>query len=567
MTRFRLILNAWKVSPIWFVGSLLCYLALGCITVGQVLIIVFASQLIVASSQGPRENGLLFLGCLYLVLPLINQAILSFGTFCISNLQRGLGNSSRRWFGELLLFADQELLERPSFQNKLSWLMTDLVNKPGSFLQACFNCISPAISGLALTYFMGRTSIWVTFSIILISFASLWNQHWYSGKILHLQDHLNWIRREGSYWLAQIMNPNSAVELKLLKWDQEALKRAESKFYELDRLELKMQKTNLVRNSVIQLVGVLLVGTFGWNALGREFSAKNVAALMTLLIGSAIVIRSVNQLGIAVSTAVSEGEAATQVFSFASGMTKPISPLGRGEYLETTEDEGPALRAKKISYRYPSSLDSIFQDLSFKMRRRSLVLIEGENGTGKTTLLELLAGFRAPTSGQIIVSRKNNHDLRLLRQFPLRLETSLQGNIDLLNESEMNGIQLDKRLPLVVHQILLNWLQELLIDISSSEPETQEVKLGTLSPESTNLSGGQWQRLGIIRTFSQLSAIYILDEPTSNLDSRHVEEFIEMIQELKKEALIIVTSHNPRIKEIADEVISLKKSTPKNRHH
>ena len=114
---------------------------------------------------------------------------------------------------------------------------------------------------------------------------------------------------------------------------------------------------------------------------------------------------------------------------------------------------------------------------------------------------------------------------------------------------------------------MLNWLQELLIDISSSEPETQEVKLGTLSPESTNLSGGQWQRLGIIRTFSQLSAIYILDEPTSNLDSRHVEEFIEMIQELKKEALIIVTSHNPRIKEIADEVISLKKSTPKNRHH
>lgn len=201
------------------------------------------------------------------------------------------------------------------------------------------------------------------------------------------------------------------------------------------------------------------------------------------------------------------------------------------------------------------------------MRRRSLVLIEGENGTGKTTLLELLAGFRAPTSGQIIVSRKNNHDLRLLRQFPLRLETSLHGNIDLLNGSEMNEIQLDKRLPLVVHQILLNWLQELLIDISSSKSETQEVKLGTLSPESTNLSGGQWQRLGIIRTFSQLSAIYILDEPTSNLDSRHVEEFIEMIQELKKEALIIVTSHNPEINEIADEVISLKKSTPKNRHH
>lgn len=558
MNRLGLILKSLRVGPAWFTGAFICYLLIGCITVAQVLIIVVASQYVAVSGVGERSSELVFAGCLYLALPLLNQTVLAVGTFWVSKLQRGLGIALRRWFGDLLLSADQESLERPSFQNQISWLMTDLVNKPGSFLQATFNCISPAVSGIALVLFMGRTSVWVTVSVIFVSLVSFWNQHWYSRYLLLFQNQLNWIRREGSYWLSQIMSPTASTELKLLNWDREVLKRSKTKFLELDNLELKLQRKNLYRNLCINLVGAILIGVSGWKALGAAFSAENSAALMSLLIGSAVVIRSINQLGVAVSTAMSEGEAATQVLSLAGKMTESIR--GSDECKESSgnaERRIHSLQAESISYYYPSSSEPVFEKISFQIFPGQLVIVKGANGAGKTTLLEVMAGFRVPTDGKIIRTGIDNRNCRLLRQVPLRLETSLKENVNLTSLSEDNTVHLDERLPLAVYETLSRWIEELSNDVGRSSDWAQEVKLGSLTPQSINLSGGQWQRLGIIRTFSQLSSIYILDEPSSNLDSIHTYELMRMIRVLSRKALVVVTSHDPEMEAMADEVIAI----------
>ena len=118
-------------------------------------------------------------------------------------------------------------------------------------------------------------------------------------------------------------------------------------------------------------------------------------------------------------------------------------------------------------------------------------------------------------------------------------------------------MHLDEHLPLTVYDTLSRWIEELCNDVGHSSNRAQEVKLGSLTPQSINLSGGQWQRLGIIRTFSQLSSVYILDEPSSNLDSIHTYELMRMIRVLSRKALVVVTSHDPEMEAMADEIIAI----------
>lgn len=57
--------------------------------------------------------------------------------------------------------------------------------------------------------------------------------------------------------------------------------------------------------------------------------------------------------------------------------------------------------------------------------------------------------------------------------------------------------------------------------------------------------------------FSQLSSVYILDEPSSNLDSIHTYELMRMIRMLSRKALVVVPSHDPEMEAMADEIIAI----------
>ena len=71
------------------------------------------------------------------------------------------------------------------------------------------------------------------------------------------------------------------------------------------------------------------------------------------------------------------------------------------------------------------------------------------------------------------------------------------------------------------------------------------------------LSGGEKKRISIIRCISKNAEIYILDEPTNELDEKNVKKTISQIKKMKKNALVIVISHDKRLIDCAENIVMI----------
>ena len=174
------------------------------------------------------------------------------------------------------------------------------------------------------------------------------------------------------------------------------------------------------------------------------------------------------------------------------------------------------------------ALDNITLDL----KSRGLVLITGESGCGKTTLLNCLSGLDAFTDGDVKgVNLK--HASFIFQDYQLIENVSIRKNLSLgraIEEEEL--LELLKKVNL--------------------ENENLDKKI-------YNLSGGQKQRVAIARALLLDKAILFADEPTGNLDSDNSKRIAELLKELSKSKLVIVVSHDKNLfLPFADETIILE---------
>lgn len=200
------------------------------------------------------------------------------------------------------------------------------------------------------------------------------------------------------------------------------------------------------------------------------------------------------------------------------------------------------LQTTNISFSYSNATDFSFPNIELQNNEHLLIL--GESGIGKTTLLHLLAGILTPQKGEIVINNENITNLN-----SKKLDVYRGKNIGLIFQKTVAISSLS-----VFENIEARLFFSKITDKKSSVLEIlEQLDLTAVQHQKPNtLSQGQLQRLGIALGVIHQPKIILADEPTSSLDDKNCNLVIDLLkkQAEKANANLIIITHDQRIKKL-----------------
>jgi len=197
------------------------------------------------------------------------------------------------------------------------------------------------------------------------------------------------------------------------------------------------------------------------------------------------------------------------------------------------DDSLEVLRLENVSYR------DILHDVTLKWSRGQLIGLIGPNGTGKSTLLRILAGLWQPTKGRVYLHGK------LLNDMPARQRAKEMAYLP-QQMPENVRFTVEQYVEMGLYAYRTAWGN---LGRDSRDAVTHALNTLNLLPYQhvylERLSGGERQRAGMARCIAQGSPIILLDEPISNLDVYYQVDILSRLQLLADQGYLIVAAiHN-----------------------
>ena len=195
----------------------------------------------------------------------------------------------------------------------------------------------------------------------------------------------------------------------------------------------------------------------------------------------------------------------------------------------------------------------VLKDISFEVHDKEIIAIVGPSGSGKSTLLRCINMIEPPTSGTIKYNKYN----------------IMKKNID-INKYRMNVGMVFQQFNLFSHLTVIENITLVPIKLGLLNKEKAYKKgekllndIGLLNKENEkpiNLSGGEQQRVAIVRALMMEPKLLLFDEPTSSLDPQMTREVLELIKEIATTGMnMIIVSHELNfVKEVATRIIFIK---------
>lgn len=192
-----------------------------------------------------------------------------------------------------------------------------------------------------------------------------------------------------------------------------------------------------------------------------------------------------------------------------------------------------AIDIRQVSFSYGAL--TVLHDISLLVPHLEFLGVVGPNAGGKSTLLKIILGLLEPSSGEIEVFGKPPRRSRkrvgyvpqyptFPKDFPINVEqTVLMGRLGVTK-------------PFAGYRE---------IDADTARRAMQETEIGHLAQRRlSTLSGGQLQRVLVARALVSEPELLLLDEPTSNIDTRLESEIFDLLKQLNERMTIVVVSHD-----------------------
>ncbi|EFM25021.1 ABC transporter, ATP-binding protein [Peptoniphilus duerdenii ATCC BAA-1640] len=306
------------------------------------------------------------------------------------------------------------------------------------------------------------------------------------------------------------------------------------------------------------------------NNMGNNFATSStiilIANIVFILVGARLYMAGeVNFLNLIFPIAI---------FISSFGPTSALASLGNnlvltfacGKRVMSLLSEAPAVdevtNKNEVSYEKIDLTDvefsyddtELIKDFNLSSRLNQVVGLEGKSGCGKSTVLKLIMRFFDPKEGKISLNEINLKDInsRNLRdnisyvaQESHLFKGTIRENLLVANESatEIDLIEATKKAN----------IYDFIMSLDHGF-DTEIVK------DKALLSTGQIQRLALARMFLRDSKLYILDEPTANIDAYNEGIILKSLYEEKDDKTIFISSHRKSTLRICDEVINMQRS-------
>ena len=211
------------------------------------------------------------------------------------------------------------------------------------------------------------------------------------------------------------------------------------------------------------------------------------------------------------------------------------------------------VRELKKEYRTGEFIQKALDGVSVTFRDNEFVAVLGPSGSGKTTLLNILGGLDTADSGEIIINGTSTREYKsadwdtyrnhrigfVFQSYNLIPHQTVRANVELA--MTLTGVGAEERR-------------------TRAEEALDKVGLkGHENKKPSQLSGGQMQRVAIARALVNNPEIVLADEPTGALDTETGIQVMNLLQEIAKDRLVIMVTHNPVLAEkYANRIITLK---------
>lgn len=432
----------------------------------------------------------------------------------------------------------------------------------GKFVCSFIDCCSSILKFLSLLFVSWHTSLW----LVPIAFVFLAAMLPYSLKAAK-GDWKSWTdvaknERRMDYHYARIFNEEDAKEVRLLnmkdfifkKWNEDAV---------------IVRDNSLARDKKVSMVNHLMD------------TAITVAKCLVLFLGIFLLQRGKLTLGgLTVFVSVFE-ELSWAARAFANIFLNFYRQSCELKYSKNLfdmtfeardrtfvrENDSPSadkagkqpliFEAKHVSFEYQDDKE-VLHDLSLQVRQGETVALVGENGAGKSTLIKLLLGLYEPKSGELYFRGKNYRDInteKLLESIGVtfqdfvRFELMVRENVAFGDISRVHDDQ-------EIRQALERGGA---LHVVSRLPQDMDTYIGRwYEKDGVRMSGGEWQRLAVSRSYISNKEILIMDEPAAALDPIAEMEQFYGIKNSLTECTSILISHRIGFARLADKIVVLQ---------
>lgn len=229
------------------------------------------------------------------------------------------------------------------------------------------------------------------------------------------------------------------------------------------------------------------------------------------------------------------------------GKDENIENIYKGEIAEKLYGN---IKFSNVSFSYVEE-KNILENINFSINKGEKIALVGETGAGKTTIINLILGFYKINSGNIMFDGKNIDDISLeslrknisfIQQKPYVFNDTIKRNIIVNNKSNLSDEKIIDILKLVgLYNKVTNFKDGIYECVNDN-----------------SFSKGEKQLLAFARAIAKETSIYIFDEPTSNIDTENEKKIKKIINDVLKNATIIIIAHRPATIDNVDRVFRVK---------